>query len=67
VLEGYPFEKGFLLSGGLDEESFKEVLDLADRLPRLVGVDLNSKFEDAPGLKNIDKLKNFRKRLIGSN
>jgi phosphoribosylanthranilate isomerase len=36
-------------------------------LPRLVGVDLNSKFEDAPGLKNIDKLKNFRKRLIGSN
>lgn len=67
VLESYPFEKGFLLSGGLDENSIKEVLDLADRLPRLVGVDLNSKFEDAPGLKNIDKLKNFKERLIGSN
>jgi phosphoribosylanthranilate isomerase len=67
VLEGYPFEKGFLLSGGLDEESFKEVLELANQLPQLVGVDLNSKFEDSPGLKNIEKLKKFKERLIGSN
>lgn len=67
VLEGYPFEKGFLLSGGLDEESVSDVIDLADRLPHLMGVDLNSKFEDAPGLKNIEKLKSFKERLIGSN
>jgi len=67
VLESYPFEKGFLLSGGLDENIVKEVLDLSDRLPWLVGIDLNSKFEDSPGLKNIEKLKGFKKRLIGSN
>ncbi len=67
VLESYPFEKGFLLSGGLDGESVSEVLDLADRLPHLVGVDLNSKFEDSPGYKNIEKLKKFKKGLIGTN
>lgn len=64
VLETYPFDKGFLLSGGLDEESAEEVLALRKQIPQLRGVDLNSKFEDAPGVKNIEKLKNFKSRLI---
>jgi phosphoribosylanthranilate isomerase len=63
VLESYPFEKGFLLSGGLDEESAIEVLALSERMPKLVGVDLNSKFEDTPGLKNIEKLKQFKSKV----
>lgn len=66
VLETYPFDKGFLLSGGLDEESAEEVLALRQQIPQLQGVDLNSKFEDAPGVKNIEKLKNFKSRLIHS-
>lgn len=66
VLETYPFDKGFLLSGGLDEESAEEVLALRKQIPQLQGVDLNSKFEDAPGLKNIEKLKYFKSRLIQS-
>lgn len=61
VLETYPFDKGFLLSGGLDEESADEVLALRQQIPQLQGVDLNSKFEDAPGIKNIEKLKRFTK------
>lgn len=61
VLETYPFDKGFLLSGGLDEESVEEISALADKLPQLQGVDLNSRFEDAPGMKNIEKLKKFKK------
>jgi len=60
ILESYPFETGFFLSGGLDEGSAAEVLALAEKVPQLEGVDLNSKFEDAPGLKNIEKLKNFK-------
>jgi phosphoribosylanthranilate isomerase len=64
VLETYPFHKGFLLSGGLDEESAEKVLALRKQIPQLQGVDLNSKFEDAPGLKNIEKLKNFKSSLI---
>ncbi|MDP2043234.1 MAG: phosphoribosylanthranilate isomerase [Algoriphagus sp.] len=63
VLETYPFNKGFLLSGGLDEESANEVLALRQQIPQLQGVDLNSQFEDAPGIKNIEKLRRFKKRL----
>ena len=66
VLETYPFDKGFLLSGGLDDESAEEVLALRQQIPQLQGVDLNSKFEDAPGVKNIEKLKNFKYRLMHS-
>jgi phosphoribosylanthranilate isomerase len=63
ILETYPFNKGFLLSGGLDEESADEVLALRKLIPQFQGVDLNSKFEDAPGIKNIEKLNRFKKRL----
>lgn len=63
VLETYPFDKGFLLSGGLDEESGNEVLALREQIPQLLGVDLNSKFEDSPGIKNIEKLVLFKKHL----
>lgn len=63
VLETYPFDKGFLLSGGLDEDSAQEVLALSGKLPQMQGVDLNSKFEDSPGLKNIEKLKRFKENI----
>jgi phosphoribosylanthranilate isomerase len=63
ILKTYPFYKGFLLSGGLDEDSGGEVLALREQIPQLQGVDLNSKFEDEPGLKNIEKLIRFKKRL----
>jgi phosphoribosylanthranilate isomerase len=59
ILETYPFDKGFLLSGGLDEDSWKEISAFTVKNPLMQGVDLNSKFEDYPGLKNIEKLKNF--------
>ncbi|MDE0559298.1 phosphoribosylanthranilate isomerase [Algoriphagus sp. NF] len=64
VLETYPFDKSFLLSGGLDEESAGEILNLNRQIPQFSGVDLNSKFEDAPGLKNIEKLKKFKQKLL---
>lgn len=64
LLKTYPFNKEFLLSGGLDEESATEIKALEKQIPQLTGVDLNSKFEDAPGLKNIEKLKRFKQRLL---
>lgn len=63
VLETYPFDKGFLLSGGLDEESSGDIVALEGKIPQLQGVDLNSKFEISPGLKNIEKLKKFTEKL----
>lgn len=63
ILETYPFDKGFLLSGGIDEDSWEEILEFAALNPMMQGVDLNSKFEDYPALKNIEKLKNFIQHL----
>ena len=62
-LKTYPFNKGFLLSGGLEEGSEEEILALAAEIPALIGVDLNSKFEVAPALKNIEKLKRFKENI----
>lgn len=64
ILKSYPFEVPFILSGGLDEDSVEELLQLEKKMPQLKGIDLNSKFEDAPGLKNIEKLKSFKNRLL---
>ena len=63
LLEHYPFEKGFMLSGGLTAALASEIKSLAGRIPQLLGVDLNSGFELAPGLKDISALKAFKEEL----
>lgn len=55
ILDSYSGKKRFFLSGGLSPENIKQVKQLGDA--RLAGVDLNSKFETEPGIKDIDKLK----------
>lgn len=61
VLQDYDGSLPFLLSGGIGPDD-------ADRLqkfhhPMLAGFDLNSRFEIDPGLKDINKLEYFLKRL----
>ncbi|MFI8380459.1 phosphoribosylanthranilate isomerase [Leeuwenhoekiella sp. NPDC079379] len=59
VLKKYPSQKPFILSGGIglaEISSVKEFLQL--NLP-LYAIDVNSKFELEPGLKNIEDLKNL--------
>ena len=63
LLKGYPFEKGFFLSGGLRLSHAAEILELSKDLPQLLGVDVNSGFEIAPGLKHIPDLKEFKQKL----
>ncbi|MEJ2005348.1 MAG: phosphoribosylanthranilate isomerase [Cyclobacteriaceae bacterium] len=54
VLNTYPFEKPVLLSGGLDAEEVLQIRQEAH--PAVAGVDVNSKVEDAPGIKNIGRI-----------
>lgn len=54
ILREYLEEKPFFLSGGLAPENIQEIHNLG--LDQLYGLDLNSKFESAPGLKNIESL-----------
>jgi phosphoribosylanthranilate isomerase len=63
ILENYPFQKEFLLSGGVDEESLETISALATKVPQLAGVDINSRFELSPGVKDIRKVSNFVKEV----
>lgn len=57
LLEAYTSEHPFLLSGGLRPEDAPALALL--RHPRLLGFDINSHFEQAPALKDADKIKTF--------
>lgn len=54
LLDQYKLTIPYFLSGGLDPENIKTALERND--PRLYALDLNSKFEVEPGLKDIDLL-----------
>jgi len=54
LLAAYPLEKPYFLSGGLDPQNIPIALQQADN--RCMALDLNSKFESAPALKNIELL-----------
>ncbi len=49
-LQNYTLETPFFLSGGITKNDFQEILDFHH--PRLFGIDLNSRFEKVPGIKN---------------
>ena len=61
LLDNYKGETPFLLSGGISEESVESILRLSH--DQLIGVDINSRFEKEPGLKNIDLIKKFKEKL----
>ena len=55
LLENYKLDIPFFLSGGLSLDNLDEVKLIGH--PQFYGVDLNSRFEIEPGLKDMDKLK----------
>ena len=57
VLEGYDGNIPFLLSGGIGPDDVERVK--AFKHPMCVGIDLNSKFETEPAVKDVEKLKAF--------
>lgn len=53
--------KQYFLSGGIGPDDANEIKQL--KLQKLIGLDLNSKFETSPGVKNVDSLKQFLQEL----
>ena len=61
LLQYYHGETPFLLGGGINAYSAKTIR--AFRHPRLAGVDLNSRFELSPGVKDVERLRKFLQEL----
>lgn len=63
ILKDYASKTPFVLSGGIGLEEVDKVKEiLATDLP-ILALDVNSKFEVKPGLKDIEQLKRFQKEL----
>ncbi|WP_232804731.1 phosphoribosylanthranilate isomerase [Salegentibacter maritimus] len=69
VLKEYPSKKSFFLSGGIGPEEVEAISELQAYFKEngkenlLYAIDVNSKFEEKAGLKNAEKLKEFRKQF----
>lgn len=65
ILKRYTYDTPFLLSGGIGPDDVEKISEV--KHPRLAGIDINSGFEDRPGLKNVEKINSFIKNLSCSN
>ncbi|MNV86425.1 N-(5'-phosphoribosyl)anthranilate isomerase [compost metagenome] len=63
LLEKYTLDVPYFLSGGIGPESAAVLNAITD--PRLFAIDINSRFELKPGLKNTPELIEFKTKLSG--
>jgi len=65
ILENYPFEKPFFLSGGIGVNEIEAIKDFQKTkvTEKCIAIDVNSQFETKPGLKNTIELEKFKKLL----
>ena len=61
MLDEYNGDTPFFLSGGIADDDAKAILKINH--PKFAGIDLNSKFEISPGLKNVELLRIFLSEL----
>jgi phosphoribosylanthranilate isomerase len=60
-LQHYPFDLPVFLSGGIAPGDAERIMDM--EIPQLYAVDLNSRFEIRPGLKNLSELEHFIRKI----
>lgn len=63
VLNSYDGDIPFLLSGGIDLDDAEQVLGFHH--DKCIGIDLNSRFETSPGVKDVEKLRAFIEQIRG--
>jgi len=65
LLNNYSSEKPYFLSGGIGLDDVQDIHEFfkTDASKFCIALDLNSKFEVKPGLKNINKLESFIKKI----
>ncbi|MHB0753878.1 phosphoribosylanthranilate isomerase [Polaribacter sp. M15] len=66
VLEKYPYDKPFFLSGGIGPEDIEQIQIVRKTNLPIYALDVNSKFEIEPGLKKIKELEKFKATVISN-
>ncbi len=61
LLNAYDGEQPFLLSGGIGPDDAETVRTFSH--PKCMGIDLNSRFETEPGMKDVEKLRAFLQQI----
>ena len=61
MLQAYDGHTSFLLSGGIGPEDTDRIRTFEH--PQCIGIDLNSRFETAPGIKDVEALRRFTEKL----
>ncbi len=64
VLKEYPYKTPIFLSGGIGLEDIEEIKKIKTTGLPIHAIDVNSKFEIEPGLKNIEDIQRFHNNLI---
>lgn len=57
IIDDYDYSKPFILSGGIGPDDAPKIKALNH--PQMIGIDVNSRFEVSPGIKDIDNVKSF--------
>jgi phosphoribosylanthranilate isomerase len=64
ILEKYPFDLPFFISGGIGLAEIDKINELRNTDLPVYAIDINSKFETAPALKDAEQLKKFKEKLV---
>ena len=54
-----PVPKPYFLSGGIGPEDVDQLSQFCENEKKLFAIDVNSKFEQSPGVKDMNKVKDF--------
>ena len=65
ILEKYSMEKKYFLSGGLNLDNVDHLNEID--LTKVEALDVNSKFEITPGLKDVNMLESLKTKMFGLN
>lgn len=65
LLASYPYATPYLISGGIGPDDIPAIVDAMR--PPMAGIDVNSRFETAPGVKNLSTLIHFTTQLRAYN
>lgn len=65
ILQNYMGDRPFFLSGGIGSEDAERILSFVH--PKLKAIDINSRFETEPGVKNTETLKTFLNAIRTNN